>query len=299
MISKKILAIGNSFSICAGRTLPNIVLGGGDCVKFVSACIGGCVLERHWNELQKSDADPSYKPYYGDVWYVANGKVIHDYDSVGDCDLPTLLKEESYDVITIQQGSHASWDPATYEPFAGQLIARIRKEQSRAKIMIQQTWSYRAQDGRFNAAWPFDNNGMFERLDAAYKELADRYGFQRIPTGKAVQLTRERTPEPKRFHKISAGALAEYRWPDLPPQAGDVVGAMNWSKDGEGNMVIQQDNIHLNLRGEYLQGCVWYGAIFGVDPRTIQWKSDVVSNEDAEFLHQCAYDALVHEGLLK
>ena len=25
----------------------------------------GCTLERHWREVEKSEKDPNYKPYYG------------------------------------------------------------------------------------------------------------------------------------------------------------------------------------------------------------------------------------------
>ena len=62
--------------------------------------------------------------------------------------------------------------------------------------------------------------------------------------------------------------------------------------------VRQESNIHLNTRGEYLQAAVWYGAIYGVDPRTVDCKHPVIDDEDAAFLRECAYEALKAEGLL-
>ena len=63
MKSIKILAIGNSFSISAGRIMPSFALAAGNAIKFTSACIGGCSLERHCNELTASDENPDSRPY--------------------------------------------------------------------------------------------------------------------------------------------------------------------------------------------------------------------------------------------
>lgn len=297
MISKKILAVGNSFSISAGQIMPQFVLTAGHSVKFVSACIGGCSLERHWESLLKSDEDPGFRPYDYTVWYIANGAVVKDWISEkwGGA-LPDMLKDDLYDVVTIQQASHFSWQPETYQPFADNLIARIRRDQPQAEILVQQTWSYRCQDGRFNGAWDIDQTGMYERLDAAYRKLADQYGFRRIPTGTAVQIARDRSPV--KFRKIPDEKLAEYLWPDLPPQAGDVVGSMHWGKDESGRGRICMDNIHLNVRGEYMQAAVWFGAVYGLDPRPVRCVHPLIDEADAAFLRECAYEALTREGLL-
>ena len=295
--SIKILAIGNSFSISAGRLMPSFALADGNGIKFTSACIGGCSLERHCQELEKSEADPNSRPYDYTIWHIANGRVRLEWVSEKrGGTLIDMLKDDVYDVITIQQASHFSWKPETYQPFADTLIARLRAEQPQAKILVQQTWSYRCQDGRLQpgSEWGIDQTEMYNRLDAAYRKLADQYGFQRIPTGTAVQIARAKFPI--KYQVVSKEELATYRWPDLPSQAGDVVGAMHWGKDPEGKRVIGMDNIHLNTRGEYLQAAVWYGAIYGVDPRTVDCKHPVIDDEDAAFLRECAYEALKAEG---
>ena len=65
----KVLMIGNSFSISVGRFLPQIV--GADPENkliLTSAYIGGCPLEKHYNNLLKAQEKPSYAPYKITVW---------------------------------------------------------------------------------------------------------------------------------------------------------------------------------------------------------------------------------------
>ena len=54
----KVLAIGNSFSVCVTRNLPQMVASvPGNRIILTSASIGGCSLERHWNEWSKAEKD--------------------------------------------------------------------------------------------------------------------------------------------------------------------------------------------------------------------------------------------------
>lgn len=283
--------IGNSFSISLGACLPEIVRSCGHSIKLASAYIGGCSLEHHVKCLERSDSDPSRKPYGYTVWFIADGRVVRHEVPSGSVN--AMLKDDSWDVVTVQQASHFSWDYSTYRPYADILVNRVRADQPSAEIMIQQTWSYRAQDARFNAEWAFDQTGMYERLDSAYRSFASDFGLRRIPTGLAVQFSRERTE--RKFKVLPATAFAECRWPDLPSQAGDVVGNMAWRRAADGELEICRDDIHLNARGEYLQACVWYGAIYGEDPRAVRWTRDEISISDGAFLRECAYDALVME----
>ena len=52
----KVLMIGNSFSICVGRNLPQIVSKDADNkLVLTSAYIGGCTFDRHYNYLATAD----------------------------------------------------------------------------------------------------------------------------------------------------------------------------------------------------------------------------------------------------
>ena len=297
MISKKILMIGNSFSISVGDSLANLIASSGNGIKLVSAYIGGCSLQKHWAFMIQADTDKDFRPYRYDIWYNANGEVFRN-TIPGNSTVNQMLKDDLFDIVTIQQASHMSCRKETYEPFAGELIARIKALQPQAEIKIQQTWSYCAQHPQLQkgSEWGFDQDGMYARLDEAYCLMAEKHGLLRIPTGRAVQITRERSS--KKYEVISPEAFESCIYPDLPPRAGDVVGSIAWQKDSvTGEMKIGRDDIHLNNRGRYLQGCVFAGAVYGLDPRELTWVPNDIGKTDAAFLRECAYEALKAEKL--
>ena len=289
----RILTIGNSFSICLGKDLPSLAASIPGCdLQLTSAYIGGCSLERHWNNVVETEENPSARQYGVDTWATTIGNGIAYVSTRGS--INELIAQDVWDVITIQQASHFSWDYATYQPFADNLVAHVRAHAPHAELRIQQTWAYRADDPRLQPGgeWGFDQAGMHARLTEAYRALAEHTGFAVIPTGRAVALTRERETAP--FAVPAAETLAALRWPDLPPQAGDVVGRYSgWRKNAEtGELEIAADRIHLNRRGEYLQACVWFGALFGRDIPGDAYIPGDIGRADALFLRQCAADAL-------
>ena len=247
----KVLMIGNSFSICVLKQMPQVAASAGCPLDLASACIGGCPMEKHLRRIEACELDPATNSHYISWNYVSRenplvGVVPKDRDGNTWGNLVTVLRADKWDVVTIQQASHESWRPESFHPWGDRFVEKIRKYAPQAKIVVQQTWSYSKLDGRiFNpktkgpGKWGFDQLGMYRRLTANYRELAGKYGFDIIPTGLAVQLFR-------------AMAL----------KAEDVVGAKR-KKD--------VDSIHLNPRGEYLQACVWVAKLFGKDVRDIAY----------------------------
>ena len=286
----KVLSIGNSFSASVCRCLPPMAAAEGRDLSYANLFIGGCPLSRHAENLEKSAADPSFKPYRAQCSGFPAGGPDGNFDASSN----ELLALGGWDVVTVQQASHESWDYANYQPFGHAVVEAVRKVCPGAEIAIQQTWSYRADDDRLRpgGAWGFDPNGMFARLAAAYDRFAADEGIARqIPTGRAVQLSREREKAP--FVPYGNADLARFRWPDLPSQAGDVVGNLGWRRNWDtGEMEIGRDTIHLNARGEYLQALVWFGFLFGADPVDVSWVSPSVGDADARLLRLCARDAL-------
>ena len=208
--------------------------------------------------------------------------------------LKELLTADQWNIVTIQQGSHESWNKEKFQPAANELIAYIRKNAPQAEIVVHQTWSYRNSDGRISGpkpGWGFDQNGMYDRLTANYTNLAKEHKLRVIPVGKAVQLFREKTPV--KYTPPTAEEKKNLVCPDLPKRAGDVVGNDWWAKDKKtGEMVLKSDSIHLNNDGNYLQGCVWYGFLFGEDPASIQFVPRNIGNKQAALLRTCASEAL-------
>ncbi|MBE6390634.1 MAG: DUF4886 domain-containing protein [Lentisphaerae bacterium] len=284
--SLNVLMIGNSFSICVGKFLPQMVrCFPGNKLKLTSCYIGGCSLETHWNNFVEAGKNPDFKPYRITVW---DSSTLRKPEFPGNVN--ALLKSGKYDVVTIQQASRYSVDYVTYQPYADKLISQIKKYQPQAEIIIQQTWSYRA-DAPFLRENDIGNGEMYSRLEKAYDQLAKDYGFRMIPTGYAVQISRKLSE--KKFENYDWAMLDTLQWPDLPRQAGDVVGNFRWRKNDDGEMVIYRDTNHLNMRGEYLQAAVWCGFLYGIDPEKITYVAPKIGKTDAAFLRKCAKEALV------
>ena len=284
----KVLMIGNSFSVCVGRNLPQIVKSvPGHKLELTSAYIGGCTFERHSRNLKEAEKNPDFKPYLIKVWSSGSRKQTKNVKG----NVNELLKKNQYDVITIQQGSPQSWDYAYYQPYADEVIAYIRKHQPKAEIVIQQTWAYRIDDPRLqpnpNAKWKFDQTGMYERIRDSYGKLAGKYKFRVIPTGDAVQKFRKLTPV-----KYQPAAKAP-EYPKQPSTAGDVVGGSSWRKNPKtGKYTLHVDNIHLNADGHYLQACVWFAFLYGEPVEKIAYVPKGMDKGKAGLLRQCAREAL-------
>ena len=255
----KVLMVGNSFSLSCRTYLPDIVKSLPDCgLKLEIAYIGGCSLQRHIQEYETSRQDPEHRPYTDFTDRPAS--------------LQEFLNRDKWDIISIQQASHFSWQPATYQPWAEQLIGIIRETNPQAEIIVQQTWSYNAGDVRINTAhdlWGLDQAGMFSCLDAAYRQLARQYGFRVVPAGLAVQLTRKDSP--RQFPRMDEDLKKSLVYPAPLPETEDAAGACAY-RDSDGGKILGVDTIHLNRYGQYLQGCVWAGFLFDVSPETITFE---------------------------
>ena len=261
----KVLMIGNSFSICTLKQLPRCAAAMPDCtLDLCSLYIGGCSLERHWNNIVAA-TNKTFRPYKVG-WSSASvakkadapvAKAVVD----GKANIPEMLTADKWDVVTIQQASHLSWQPDSYHPFGDDLVATIRKLAPQAKIMVQQTWSYTPYDKRLEK-WGIDPATMHAKLKTAYAAFAKPYKFEIIPTGDAVQHFRKAMP--------SADGIT-----------GDPCGQPKG-----------KDKFHLNREGEYLQACVWLGALFNCDVTQLSYRPDFLSEERAVQMRASAKAAL-------
>ena len=163
----KVLTIGNSFADSIFIFLPKIAEAAGYNLLLEKANIGGCSLKRHYEEYLKSRADETYKPYYGKF------------------NLKEKLSSEKWDIITIQQASYDSWKSDSYEPYVQNIVKVIRQYAPQAEIIIQQTWSYRADSPKLKE-WGISQKEMFEKLNPIrpivedFKELQEKCTEQHI-----------------------------------------------------------------------------------------------------------------------
>ena len=282
----KVLMIGNSFSICVLEEAPKIAASMGKRLDIASLFVSGCTLSAHAKNL-----DATNRPYLVSCSYCGSKDIAQTplatvcaLDAKDrDCwkgNLRDVIGADKWDVVTIQQGSHESWDATTYRPHADKLIAAVRELAPQAEIRVQQTWSYCKGDSRIcdratmgPGSWGFDQSGMYERLTAAYRKLAEENGFKIIPTGLAVQ----------KFRQLR----------NITDYEGDVVGCVKPSKKDP--KALAGDKIHLNGRGQYLQGLVWVGALFNANVTACAYKSEKMEDDLAIDLRICAAAALASE----
>ena len=287
----KVLMIGNSFTASVMAEAPALAKAEGLALDIVQCGIGGCPLDRHWANVEKS-GDKEFKPYSISARFSSDPRRrLPRTANVTD-----MLVAEKWDIVTIQQASGKSAFFETYEPYAGNLIAKIRELAPQAEIVVQQTWSYAPYDSRL-ASWKMTPAEMYGALKKAYAQLAGKYGLRTIPTGDAVQLFRERLPVD--YGKLLTRAeIAALENPATIDFHGDVTGRSWWGKGRKGvqkdadEIKLRMDSPHLNNRGEYLQACVWLGFLFGVDPTTFSHKPDSLPEADAKLMRECARDAL-------
>ncbi len=182
----KVLMIGNSFSICNLAQMPQIAKSMGLQLDLASMYIGGCSLEQHWQNVEKSK-DKSFKPYLITKNYASTDSTTKPYFA----NIPEMLIADKWDIITLQQASHFSWDYKTYSPFGDNLIETIKRLAPQAKILLQETWSYPPWDKRLKK-FGFDQVDMYARLHDSYAAFASKHNLDIIPVGTAAEFCPER-----------------------------------------------------------------------------------------------------------
>ena len=214
----RVLAIGNSFSDDARTFVRQIARASGIDIVIGNLYIGGCSLERHWQNARDDAA-------------------AYDYSKTG-CDnrpasIREALEEEQWDFVTMQQASHFSGKPETYQPYLNDLSANVKRYAPQAEQLIHETWAYEI-DSAHPAFPDYDRDQlrMYALLRAAYEQAArDIGGARLIPSGDAFQIAR-RHP------------LFDY---------------------AHGGQSLNRDGFHASLtKGRYLLGCVWVETLTGV-----------------------------------
>ena len=276
----KVLMVGNSFAWSCRRYLPEVAKSVPGCtLKLEIAHIGGCYFERHMKEYARSMADPKHHPYLN---------IEMKWSS-----LPDLLKKEKWDIISIQQASPMSWRAETYQPWADQLIALIRETNPQAEIIVQETWSYNDGDPRIHGTegtWGITQQGMYDKLAANYRKLAEDNHFRIVPMGLAVQLSR--ADHPKQLPVMTPEFQATFRYPAALPQTEDMVGSLGWGKEIDGVRKISVDMIHLNRYGDYMQACLWFAFLFDRKVDEIPFRPEGMDPARLDKARRCAQEAL-------
>lgn len=131
-----ILAIGNSFSDDATRYLYAVARADGYSLQAANLYIGGCPLSLHHKNMLSGE--PAYTLGY-------NGHLTGFPIS-----LQNALTNREWDVVTLQQASHESFNPATFTPWGEELADYIRRLCPTARLVVHQTWAYEADSERLH-----------------------------------------------------------------------------------------------------------------------------------------------------
>lgn len=204
----------------AHKYIHDIARLGGAEMEMGNLYIGGCSLERHMENVKSGL--PAYE-------FFLNG-VKQDVRAIDE-----TLGSEKWDCVTLQQASHFSGKPETYEPYLTELAGHVRQLIPQAEVLIHETWAY--EYNSTHSAFPeyhCDRFYMHECLKRAYTAAAARLGARLIPVGDAVAKAREN--------------------PLFDPEKGGVA--------------ITRDGFHLSYTmGRFLAGAVWYEFFTGKDIR--------------------------------
>jgi hypothetical protein len=158
-----VLAIGNSFSQDATRYLSDIAHEQGETLNVVNLYIGGCSLERHFRNMKSGER--AYTLEF-------NGKSTGFSISLKEA---LIGRSREWDVITIQQASHESFNPATYTPCGEELAAYIRAKVPSARLIVHQTWAYEKDSERLHQIAGYDRaEDMLRDVVRSYADFASR-----------------------------------------------------------------------------------------------------------------------------
>ena len=175
-----ILCIGNSFSVDASTYVHQIAKAAGLDINIYVLYIGGCPIERHWNNFLSKE-----KAY---EFYINGNKTPEMY-----CDIFEGLRYTKYDFITFQQVSGKSGDVNTFFPELNKLMEGVRKYTD-GQFLLHKTWSYAkyyVHEKYGNN--PLDQSAMDDDIKKAYIEASARSGIEYIiPSGEAIKLARKK-----------------------------------------------------------------------------------------------------------
>ncbi len=186
--SLKILAIGNSFSEDSTEYLPTMAKDLG--IKEIivgNMYIGGCTIEKHATNARENNAD--YK-YYKNTRNIPMSRGPY----TNGVSLETALKDEEWDVVTLQHSSGHSGIETFYNADLEYLIDYVKSYCPNAKIGWHMTWAYQSDCTLSSFRSNYRNNQklMYGQIaSCAEKKIVpnEKIDFI-IPAGTAIQNAR-------------------------------------------------------------------------------------------------------------
>ena len=213
----RILAIGNSFSQDAvEQYLHELAEAEGISTIIGNMFIGGCSLERHVKNARDNAPAYAYRKIGTDGKKREKGKMS----------LETVLADEDWDYVSLQQASPFSGMYETYEASLPELIEYVKARlPKKTKLMLHQTWAY-ASTSKHSGFKNYNCNQltMYQAIANAVKKAAKANKIKIvIPSGTAIQNAR-------------TSFIGDH---------------------------LNRDGYHLDVKvGRYIAACTWFERIF-------------------------------------
>ncbi len=242
----RVLAIGNSFSMDAvEQYLWQLAAEQGDTLIIGNAYIGGCSIDRHLNSLLDDLPDYQYNK-------VVDG-VKTSRDSV---DLTTIIADEPWDIISLQQASPYSGKPESYgNLWMLRVLVTEQATNPEMKLIWHLTWAYAAdfKGGQF-AGYGYDQKRMYHDILTTYFSTVRPEGFDRyVPVGIAVQNARARVGEQ-----------------------------------------LNRDGLHLSIPfGRYVAACTWCEFLTGKSVVGLKYAPSGINVADIKAAQLAAHEAIL------
>ncbi len=263
----RILAIGNSFSDDGTEYIPGLLEAAGiHNVILGRLYIGGCSLERHCDEYSKGLTDYIYSKSTGNRWEAVNKSAT----------LLDGLKDEPWDIITMQETSGRTGLYETYKEWIPRLVSIIRKEalNPQATIVWHETWAYASNSvhGMFKL-YGKDQDRMYSGIVDCVRRASDEFDLPVvIPCGDAIQIARGTR--------------------------------LNNQDDVPATCKVYQltrDGFHLSRQfGRYIAACTWFEALIAPtlgksvkgNPYVLRDTEYSMTRKDARLCQKCAVRAV-------
>ena len=180
-MSIKVLSIGNSFSADSFQWLPDILKDAGeDDATVAYLYIGGCSLQRHFDNIAEPTTDYTYYKNTGNGW-----------EATPESTLLHGIKDEAWDVILFQQASHFSGKPYTYAPLKPLMeFVDANKTNPSVRYGFNMTWAYQSNSvHQAFSNYGSDQTTMYRAICATVKATVctEPDIYKVFPTGTVIQ----------------------------------------------------------------------------------------------------------------
>ncbi len=240
----RVLAIGNSFSEDAvEQYLYELAAAQGDSLVIGNAYIPGCTIDRHYENIKGDSAVYAYRKIVGGI------KAEHKKTM-----LKTIIRDEQWDIISLQQASQYSGIFTSYTNLP--LLKRLVQSYTtnlHVEFVWHMTWAY-ADDftaDRFKL-YGYNQRRMYYDIISTMLKVVPSVSIRRIiPSGLAIQLMRLRM----------------------------------------GN-VLNRDGFHLSYTiGRYAVACTWCEFLTGRSIDGNPYWPETITEQEAQVCQQEAHEA--------